>query len=172
MPHRLCKSHRTRTSRGHHRVFPTLWKNTIQIVDRKRNHLRTRINVRPPKSNPCLSILKHRRQTNGSTSPTCQTISTISEKSDNTSNSVATPNITQTRKEPQAKIQRANQNHDAHPHRPNIIEVNDGNQPQKLTHENQPLGLGLPPQRNTSTPHHIPPDFAKSPRVTPSPRVE
>ena len=93
-------------------------------------------------------------------------------KSDNTSNSVVPPNITQTRQEQQAKIQTATPKHNAHPHRPNIIEGDNGNQPQKLTHENQPLGLVLPPKRNTSTPHHIPPDFATSPRVTPSPRVE
>ena len=93
-------------------------------------------------------------------------------KSDTTSNSVAPPNMTQTRQEPQAKISTATPKHDAHPHRPNIIKYDNGNQPQKLTHENQPLGLALPPQRNTSTPHHIPPDFATSPRVTPSPRVE
>ena len=93
-------------------------------------------------------------------------------KSDNTSNSVAPPNITQTRQEKQSKIQTATPKHDANPHRPNIIKNNNGNQPQKLTHENQPLGLVLPTQRNTSTPHHIPPDFATSPRVTQSPRVE
>ena len=80
-------------------------------------------------------------------------------KSDNTSNFVAPPNITQTRQEPQAKIQTATPKHDAHPHRPNIIEDDDKNQPQKLTHENQPLGLVLPPQLNTSTLHHIPPDM-------------
>ena len=93
-------------------------------------------------------------------------------KSDNTSNSVAPPNITQTQQEPQAKIQTATTKHDAHPHRPNIIEDDDSNQPQKLTHKNQPLGLGLPPQHNTSTLHHIPPDFATYPRVTPYPRME
>ena len=57
-------------------------------------------------------------------------------------------------------------------HRPNIIEDDNGNQPQKLTHRNKPLGLGLPPQRNTSTTHYIPPDSATYPRVTPSPRVK
>ena len=93
-------------------------------------------------------------------------------KSDNTSNSVAPPNITQTRQERQEKIQTSTPKNDAHPHRPNIIEDNGGNQPHKLTHKNEPLGLGLPPQRNTSTPHHIPPDFATSPRVTSSSRVE
>ena len=93
-------------------------------------------------------------------------------KNDNTSNSVAPLNMTQTRQEPQARIITANPKHDAHPHRPNIIEDNDGNQPQKLDQENQLLGLGLLPQRNTSMPHHIPPDSATSPRVAPSPRVE
>ena len=93
-------------------------------------------------------------------------------KSDNTPNSVAPPNITQTGQEPQTQIQTATQKHDAHPHCPNIIEDDNGNQPQKLAHENKPLGLVLPPQRNTSTPHHIPPNYATSPRVTPSPRVE
>ena len=48
-------------------------------------------------------------------------------KSDNTPNSVAPPNITQTRQEPQAKIQTATKKHDAHPHRPNIIEDENGN---------------------------------------------
>ena len=86
--------------------------------------------------------------------------------SDNTSNSVAPPNITQTQQDPQAKIQTATPKHDAHPHCPNIIKDDDGNQPHKLTHKNQPLGLGLLPQRNNSTLHHIPPDFATSPRVT------
>ena len=93
-------------------------------------------------------------------------------KNDNTSNSVAPPNMTQTRQEPQGKIPTATPNHDAHPHRPNIIEDDDINQPWKLDHKNQPLRLGLPPQRNTSTPHYIPPVFATSPRVAPSPRVE
>ena len=93
-------------------------------------------------------------------------------KSDNTSNSVAPPNIMQTQQEQQAKIHTATPKYDAHPHCPNIIEDGNGNQPQKLTHEDQPLGLVLPPQRNTSTPHHIPPDYATSPGVTPSPRVE
>ena len=93
-------------------------------------------------------------------------------KSDNTPNSVAPPNITQTGQERQEKIQTATPKHDAHPHRPNIIEDDNGNQPQKLAHENQPLGLVLPPQRNTSKPHHVLPNFATSPRVTPSPRVE
>ena len=93
-------------------------------------------------------------------------------KIDNTSNSVTPPNITQTRQEQQAKIQTATSKHDAHPHHPNIIEYDNGNQPHKLTHENQPLGLVLPPQRNTSTPHYIPPDSATSPRVTPYPRVK
>ena len=93
-------------------------------------------------------------------------------KSDNTPNSVAPPNITQTRQEPQAQIQTATQKHDAHPHCPNIIEDNNDNQPQKLAHKDQLLGLGIPPQRKTSTPHHIPPDYATSPRVTPSSRVE
>ena len=93
-------------------------------------------------------------------------------KSDNTSNSVAPPNMTQTQQEPQAKPPTATPKHDAHPHRPNIIKDDDGNQPQKLTHKNQPLGLGLPPQHNPSTPHDSPPDSATSPRVTPSPRVK
>ena len=93
-------------------------------------------------------------------------------KIENTPNSVAPPNITQTRQDPQAQIQTATQKHNAHPHRPNIIEDDNSNQPQKLAHKDQPLGLFLPPQRNTSTPHHIPPDYAISPRMTPSPRVE
>ena len=93
-------------------------------------------------------------------------------KSDNTPNSIAPTNATQTRKDPQAQIQTATQKHDAHPDRPNVIEEDNGNQPQKLAHEDQPLGLVLPPQRNTSTPHHIPPDYATSPRVAPYPRVE
>ena len=93
-------------------------------------------------------------------------------KSDNTPNSVAPPNITQTRQERQAQIQTATPKHDTQPHCPNIIEDDNGNQPQKLSHENQPLGIVLPPQRNTSTPHHIPPDYGTSPRVTPCPRVE
>ena len=92
-------------------------------------------------------------------------------KNDNTSNSVRPPNMTQTRQEPKAKIPTETPKHDTHPHSPNIIEDDNRNQPQKLDHENQPLGLGLPPQRNTSTPHHIPPDSATSPRVAPSPRV-
>ena len=93
-------------------------------------------------------------------------------KNDNTSNSVVPPNMTQTRQYPQAKIPTSNPKHDAHPHHPNIIEDNDGNQPHKLDHENQPLGLGIPPQRNTSTSHYIPPVSATSPRVAPYPRVE
>ena len=93
-------------------------------------------------------------------------------KSGNTPNSVAPPNITQTRQGPQAQIQTETQKNDAHPHRPSNIEDNNVNQPQKLAHKDQPLGLGLPPQRNNSTSHHIPPDYATSPRVTPSPRVE
>ena len=93
-------------------------------------------------------------------------------KSDNTSNFVAPPNMTQTQQDPQAKIPTTTPKHDAHQHCPNIIEVDVNNQPQKLTHENQPLGLGLPPQRNTSTPYHIPPDYATSTRVTPPTRVE
>ena len=91
---------------------------------------------------------------------------------ENTSNFVALPNMTQTQQEPQAKIPTATPKHDAHPHCPNIIEDDNGNQPQKLTHKNQPLRLGLPPQRNTSTPHYIPPDSGTSQRVTPSPRVK
>ena len=93
-------------------------------------------------------------------------------KSDNTPNSVAPPNITKTRQASQPHIHTALQKHDAHPPCPNIIEDDNGNQPQKFPHEDPPLGLGPPPQRNTSTPHHIPPDFTTSPRVTPSPRVE
>ena len=92
-------------------------------------------------------------------------------KSDNTPNSAAPPNITQTQQAPQAQIQTKTKKNDAHTHRPNIIEDNNGNQPQKLAHEDQPFGLGLPPQRNTSMPHNIPPDYATSPRVTPFPRV-
>ena len=67
-------------------------------------------------------------------------------KNDNTSNSVAPPNMKQMRQDPQAKIPMATPKQNAHPHLPNIIEDNDGNQPQKLTHKNQPLGLGIPPQ--------------------------
>ena len=93
-------------------------------------------------------------------------------KNDNTSNSVVPPNVTQTLQEPQAKIPTATPKNDAHPHRPNIIEDDESNQPQKLEHKNQPLGLGLLPQRNSSTPHHIPLDSATSPRVAPSPKVE
>ena len=93
-------------------------------------------------------------------------------KSNNTPNSVAPPNMTQTRQESQTKTPLATPKHDAHTHLPNIIEDNDGNQPQKLTHGNQLLELGLPPQHNTSTPHYIPPDSATSPRVTPSTRVK
>ena len=93
-------------------------------------------------------------------------------KSDNTPNSVAPPNITQTRQDPQAQIQTANQKQDTYPHRTNITEDDNSNQPQKLAHKDQPLGLVLPPQRNTSTPHHIPSNYATSQRATPSPRVE
>ena len=64
-------------------------------------------------------------------------------KSDNTPNSVAPPNITQTRQKPQAQIQTATQQHDTQPHCPNIIEDDHGNQPQKLAHEDQPLRLGI-----------------------------
>ena len=78
----------------------------------------------------------------------------------------------QTQQEPQEKIATVSPKYDAHPHRLNIIEDNNVSQPQKLTHENQPSGLGIPPQRNTSTPHYISPDSSKSPRVTPSPRVK
>ena len=87
----------------------------------------------------------------------------------NTPNSVAPPTITQTRQALQLHIQTALQKHDVHPHRPNIIEDDNGNQPHKFPHEDPPLGLGQPPQR---TPHRIPPYYATSPRVTPSPRVE
>ena len=90
-------------------------------------------------------------------------------KDNNTPNSVAPTAITQTRKVPQPHIQTALQKHDAHPHRPNIIEDNNVNQPQKFQHEDPPLGLGPPPQR---TPYHIPHNYTTSPRVTPSPRVE
>ena len=57
-------------------------------------------------------------------------------KSDNTSNPIPPPNIAQTLQEPKAKIQTATPKHDAHPHRPNIIEDDDSNQPQKLTNKN------------------------------------
>ena len=93
-------------------------------------------------------------------------------KSDNTPNSVAAPNITQMQQAPQPQIQTPPQKHDVHPHRTNIIEEDNSNKPQKLAHAYEPLRLGIPPRRNTSTPHHIPTDFATSPRVTPSPRVE
>ena len=101
-------------------------------------------------------------------------------KNDDTPNSVAPPKMTPTRQEPQTKVPTTTPTHYAHPHRPNIIEDNDGNQPQKLDHGNQPLGLDLPPQRNSSMPHYIPPEYVTSPRVahihhqpvTPSPMVE
>ena len=93
-------------------------------------------------------------------------------KNNNTSNSVAPPKMTPTRKEPQAKIPPTTPMHDAHSYLPNIIQDDDGNQPQKLDHRNQPLGLGLPPQRNNSRPHYTPPDSATYPRVAPSLRVE
>ena len=90
-------------------------------------------------------------------------------KNNNTPNSVAPPAITQTRQAPQPHIQTALQKNDALPHRTNIIEDNNGNQPQKFTHKNPPLGLGPLPQR---TPQHIPPNYVTSPMVTPSPRAE
>ena len=96
-------------------------------------------------------------------------------KNDNTHNSVAPPKMMPARQDPTITP-----THDAYPHHSNIIEDDDGNQPQKLDHRSQPLGLGLPPQRNNSMPHYIPPDSVTSPRVahihrqpvTPSPRVE
>ena len=70
--------------------------------------------------------------------------------------------------------------YNAHPHRSNIIEGDHSNQPLGVNHGNQHLGLGLPPQRENSGPHYIPPDSVTSPRVarihrqpvTSSPRVE
>ena len=76
-------------------------------------------------------------------------------KNKNTPNSVAPPSIMQTRQAPQPHIATELQKHDAQPHRHNIIEDDNGKQPQKFQNENSPLGLGPPPQR---TPHHIPPD--------------
>ena len=93
-------------------------------------------------------------------------------KNNNAPSSVAPPTITQTRQAPQPHIQKALQKHEANPHCPNIIKDDNGNQPQKFPHEDPLLGLGPPPQRNTSTPHHIPPNYATYPRMTPSPRVE
>ena len=61
-------------------------------------------------------------------------------KNDNTPNSVAPPTIKKTQQAPQPHIQTALQKHDAHPHCPNIIEDDNGNQPQKLLHEYPPLG--------------------------------
>ena len=60
-------------------------------------------------------------------------------KNDNTSNSVAHPKMTPAQQEPQAKFPTTTPTHDAHPHCPNIIKDNNGNQPQKLDHGNQPL---------------------------------
>ena len=48
-------------------------------------------------------------------------------KNNNTPNSVAPPAITQTRQAPQPHIQTELQKYDAHPHRPNIIEDDNGN---------------------------------------------
>ena len=67
-------------------------------------------------------------------------------KDNNTPNSIAPPTITQTRQASQPHIQTALQKHDAHPHFPNIIKDNNGNQPQKFQHEDPPLGLGPLPQ--------------------------
>ena len=78
-------------------------------------------------------------------------------KNNNTPNSVATPTITQMRQAPQPNIQTALQKNDAHPHHPNIIEDDNGNQLQKFPQEDPQLGLEPPPQRNTSTPHHTHP---------------
>ena len=102
-------------------------------------------------------------------------------KNNDTPNSVAPPRVSPTRPAPQAKVPVITPPaHNAHPNRPNIIEDNHSNQPLVLDHVNQPLGLGLPPQRKTEMPHHIPPDYTTFLRVecihripvTPSPRVE
>ena len=101
-------------------------------------------------------------------------------KNNNTPNSVIPPKMMPTRQEPQARVPTTTPTHDAHPHRSNIIEDDDGNQPLYLDHGHQPLGLGLPPQSNNSMSHYIPLDSVTSPRVarihrqpvTPSPRVE
>ena len=74
-------------------------------------------------------------------------------KNDDTPNSVAPPKMTPTQQKPQARVPTTTPTHDAHPHRSNIIEDDDGNQPLELDYGNQPLGLGLPPQRNNSMPH-------------------
>ena len=102
-------------------------------------------------------------------------------KNNDTPNSVAPPRMSPTQQAPQARVPIiTTPAHNVHPHRSNIIEVSHGNQPLVLDHVNQPLGLGLPPQRKTSTPHYIPPDSVLSPRVafihrqtvTPYPRVQ
>ena len=49
-------------------------------------------------------------------------------KNDNAPNTVAPPKMTPTRREPQAKVPTTTPTHEAHPHRSNIIEDNDGNQ--------------------------------------------
>ena len=106
--------------------------------------------------------------------------STGSNKNDNTLNSVAPSKMMPTQQEPQARFPTTTPTHDAHPHHSNIIEDNNVNQPLDLDHVNQPLGLGLPSQRDNSMPHYIPPDSVTSPRVArihrkpvmPSPRVE
>ena len=95
-------------------------------------------------------------------------------------NSVAPLKMTPTQQDPQARVPTTTPTHDAHPHCSNIIEDDDINQPLELDHRNQPLGLGLLPQRNNSLPHYILPDSVTSPRVarihrqpiTPFPRVE
>ena len=60
--------------------FPTIRKIAIHIIHGKRHHRRTQINTCPPKSFPCLPILKCWRQTNGVTSSNRQTFSTRSNK--------------------------------------------------------------------------------------------
>ena len=102
-------------------------------------------------------------------------------KNNDTPNSIAPPRMSPTRQAPHVRVPiTTTPAHNAHPHRPNIIDDDHGNQPLGLDHGNQPLGLGLTPQRKTASPHHIPPDSVTSSRVArihcqtvrPSPRVE
>ena len=59
----------------------------------------------------------------------------VNENND-TPNSVAPPKITPTRQEPQARVPTTTPTHDAHPHRSNIIEDDESNQPLELDHGN------------------------------------
>ena len=172
MPHRVCKSHSSRTSRGHHQVFPHYGKMPyISSTENATTAARelTHALQNPTPASPLSNIGDKQMEALNQPPKRFQQAVT---KSDNTPNSVAPPNIMQTRQVPQPQIQTAPQKHDTHPHCPNIIKDNNANQPQKLAHEDQPLGLGIPPQRNSLTPHHIAIDYATSPRVKPSPRVE